>query len=484
MGHIFISYSIADRLYAEQLMEQLRNQGFDVWLDDRADHGDAWLEVVEEALEACSAVVVVMSPAAADSDWVEREILLSLRHEKPLVPLLLEGEGLPVLKDVPAEDITGGRQPGEAFFARLSEITPPVRRYGLAIAPSNLQVRRVLSEDDAPPDSAPTLPRPPRRRINPIVIALVVLLLGMATGSILLIRSSHRVAFNRLLDRARTFEGGNLDWLPHEETVSGVELMLVPVGCFSMGSADDQLADALAACSAAGGSEQGCQAALAAEQPAHEQCFSEPFWIGRYPITNEDYARCVADEICPPALVADIPGANGPQKPVTGISLAAARAYADWLSDRTGEEFALPTEAEWEYAARGPEGWVYPWGDEFEAGTANFCDAGCAELFRETAVDDGFAESSRVDAYTGTGESWVDALDLAGNVWEWTASPFSAYPLTGQASAQAGQEQAVRGGAWNSPAYDLRAAGRRALDPETRELTLGFRVVMRSAGGP
>ncbi|MBN2470650.1 MAG: SUMF1/EgtB/PvdO family nonheme iron enzyme [Anaerolineae bacterium] len=479
MGHIFISYSSADRRYAEELMDHLRNHGFDVWMDDRTEHAEHWLHVVEEALETCSAALVVMSPAARDSTWVEREILLGLRHQKPIIPLLLEGHPLPLLEEVPFEDVTGEQLPGDDFFVRLNALTPSPRRYGMAIAPTAAQVRRILDEEALPP-AAPTLPHPPRRRrqISSVTVIGLLLVLGMAIGGVLLIQSSHDTAFERLLERARNFRGGNDDWDPHEETSFGIQLMLVPAGCFTMGSTDAQLAAAAAACAARGESEEACREAFAGEQPAHQQCFSEPFWIGHYLITNSDYERCVADEACRPALAADIPGANGPQKPVTGISLEDAQDYTRWLSDRTGDVFTLPTEIEWEYAARGPDGWAFPWGDDFAAGAANFCDVNCQESFRDTAAEDGFVESSRVDTYEDAGESWVGALDMAGNVWEWTASGYAAYPLSGEPDAPA-PEQVIRGGAWNSPAHDLRATVRRTVAPETRDLTLGFRVVTR-----
>ena len=100
MSHIFISYSRRNQTYARALAEDLREHGFDVWIDDRIDIGDRWFAVIVRAIETCGAVVVVMSPDSEKSEWVQREILIAQRDHKPLFPILLEGREFGVLIDL------------------------------------------------------------------------------------------------------------------------------------------------------------------------------------------------------------------------------------------------------------------------------------------------------------------------------------------------------------------------------------------------
>ena len=100
--------------------------------------------------------------------------------------------------------------------------------------------------------------------------------------------------------------------------------------------------------------------------------------------------------------------------PVVLVSWTDADAYCSWAGG------TLPSEAQWEYAARGPDNLLYPWGKLFAvAGShANFCDQNCPLDWKEEGIDDGFAQTAPVGSYED-GASWVGALDLAGNVWEW-----------------------------------------------------------------
>jgi len=170
---------------------------------------------------------------------------------------------------------------------------------------------------------------------------------------------------------------------------------------------------------------------------------------------------------------------NAASQPVVGVCWYEARAYCTWLSAQTGLAFSLPTETQWEAAARGAQASVYPWGDDFEPTRAN-------------TSDSHLRRTSPVGAFV-TGDSPGGVADLAGNVAEWTNSLFGegeeddeastfAYPYQpadGRENADAapGVRRVLRGGAWESSPEDARAVARNSYPPDPRANLVGFRLV-------
>lgn len=118
-GHVFISYSRDDRGYVERLIGHLHRHGVRTWSDTGIESGDRWTAAIERAMRASSAVVVVMTPAAQASTWVERELHLAEELKKPLLPLLLDGLPWWSLADIQHERVVGGRMPSGLFVDRL-----------------------------------------------------------------------------------------------------------------------------------------------------------------------------------------------------------------------------------------------------------------------------------------------------------------------------------------------------------------------------
>ena len=183
-------------------------------------------------------------------------------------------------------------------------------------------------------------------------------------------------------------------------------------GTVEVGLAETEVAAVVAAWAHVGVEE----AWIRKECPEHRVRFRD-FWLARYPVTNREYRDFLLDTDRPDRPSTWYLGAypyDRSNHPVAGVSAEAADGYAAWLSTRSGHRWRLPTEAEWEYAAKGPDGREFPWGAEFRPGTANT---------RETGVH----TTSPVGAFPA-GVSPFGAHDMAGNVEEYVADAYLPYP--------------------------------------------------------
>jgi formylglycine-generating enzyme required for sulfatase activity len=191
-----------------------------------------------------------------------------------------------------------------------------------------------------------------------------------------------------------------------------------------------------------------------------------PFWISRFPVTNRQYAAFLRANACQPAPTFWEDAAfNRPAQPVVGVSWFDAKAYCAW----TG--LALPTEAEWEAAARGPDQRFYCWGDEQPTRAhANF--------------QGGPGRTSPAGAYP-KGRGPYGTLAQAGNVWEWCEDVWNERAYEGRDGCQdpvstSGEEgeRALRGGSWNYPPWNLLAAYRGRAAAGEACSNIGFRCVL------
>jgi len=234
------------------------------------------------------------------------------------------------------------------------------------------------------------------------------------------------------------------------------ELVLIPGGEFLMGS--DPKKDGRA---------------YEAEQPQH-RVYLPDYHISRTPVTNAQYAAFVkASGYKTPSHWEDgKPPVDKEDYPVVYISWYDTTAYCKWLSEKNGRTYRLPSEAEWEKAARGARGGIYPWGDAWDAERCNS---------KESGPDDVMP----VDAHPG-GASPYGVLDMAGNVWEWTGSLFKPYPydaLDGREDPRLLGKRVLRGGAYYSTARRVRCAYRDSGYPDDWRGNYGFRVCVASARG-
>lgn len=226
------------------------------------------------------------------------------------------------------------------------------------------------------------------------------------------------------------------------------------------------------------------------EKPQHTLTLPD-YWIGKTPVTNAQFRPFVegdgytnraywteagwqwreSDKIIKPRYWDD-PTWNGDDYPVVGVGWFEAVAYCRWLTAQTGHTFRLPSEAEWEKAARGPNGRIWPWGNRWEAGRCNSAEAG-------------IKKTSPVGQFPG-GASPYGAFDMAGNVWEWCASKhdkryrYKQEDEWAEAYVKQDDLRRRRGGAYWNDQKVVRVSSRDNVNPRSRFIDYGIRVASHS----
>lgn len=152
MTHVFISYSHKDKEYARQLADELNRRGIDVWIDNRIEYGDVWTRVIQENLERCQAMILIMTANAYNSEWVQNELAFAQQIRKPILPLLLEGRSWLSLASTQHADVQGGKMPPESFYERVkrhlgrSKVTaqPKVERQSPQVSAEEVRLRTLI----------------------------------------------------------------------------------------------------------------------------------------------------------------------------------------------------------------------------------------------------------------------------------------------------------------------------------------------------
>lgn len=248
---------------------------------------------------------------------------------------------------------------------------------------------------------------------------------------------------------------GGVDILLHR--FGNVEFVQIPKGKFLMGSKDDN------------------QLAFDDEKPQHIVEIPYDYWMARCPVTNEQFAKFVDETAHKFRFENDYK--EKADHPVVNVTWHDALEYCNWLNALNAKDIQmpkvhvrLPTEAEWEKAARGAYSNEWPWGNEFDKNRCNIDESGKSG-------------TTSVGAYSPQGDSPYGVTDMVGNVREWCQSIYKHYPYQandGREDVAAVGMRAVRGGAWNSSLKTARCAARSKFDPATfyfRDL-FGFRVVI------
>lgn len=200
------------------------------------------------------------------------------------------------------------------------------------------------------------------------------------------------------------------------------------------------------------------------DEPQPHRVILEPFYMAATEITNAQYARFLQATGHPAPLYWEDKNLNGPTQPVVGVTWHNAVAFTRWLTQVTGQPHRLPTEAQWEAAARGGlSGRFYPWGDEPP-------DAGGVLRANYQAGDRRL--TMPVGSFPPNG---FGLYDMAGNAAEWCLDPYT--PQRSRGPFKPGASRLLKGGSWFSLARDLRCAARQSAPPDYADGYIGFRVV-------
>jgi formylglycine-generating enzyme required for sulfatase activity len=416
MSDIFVSYKREEQSTARKLAEALENEGWTVWWDPKLRAGERFDDVIEAALEESKCVVVMWSKLSVKSKYVKDEATYALNRNK-IVPVKIEDVDLPFRFDTLHTPRLVGWDGSKNFpefqtlMRDIAQIVPlsTARNQDRVKAQNRQPLQTKKSKTtDSKTDSANQSTASTLARERPQ--------LGMVFRD--------------------TLKDGS----------QGPEMVVVPVGEFQMGSV------------------QGSGAA--AEQPVHTVHINKPFAIGRYPITFAEYDQFAS------ATNRELPGDKGwgrGRQPVINVSWTDAVKYANWLSLQTGKRYRLPSEAEWEYAARAGTDTAYWWGDEVQPGVANFYGSDSRWGGKQTSPVGSFPANP------------FGLHDTAGNVWEliqdtWHDN-YDQAPTDGSAWEEGnGGRLVIRGGSWgNGPEY-LRSSFRNRDTADDRNTNIGFRL--------
>ncbi len=554
---IFISHASKEAEFAQRLAADLRANGWQTWIaPDNIKPGEKWVEAINRGLMESGVFVLLLTPEAVTSRWVQSEMNVAIgmehRGEIRLFPLNVKPTATPALWGAYQWiSFDAGYEAGLVAF--LGELEPPE-----APPPVVTRAPHVVLPEKSKPTPAPLaldaglagkaasqppadLPRPnplqavvdqiktmPARVLYGSGGVVVLLLLGFIfwpepdvdpgvepteVAEVLVAEISEPEATKdtqpsenaaptedvatptatgtpsptetippaakpsltptRKPTPTRTptptwtptptvdpnppanAQLGNIWTRPSD----GMPMVFVPGGTFMMGS--NPAVDT---------------EAYSDEMPQREVVLSS-FWLDKFEVTNSRYSKCVSEGDCTASRYADDTTFNGATQPVVGVSWYDARDYCEWVGG------ALPTEAQWEYAARGSDGRIYPWGNTFDSTKANYCDKNCPQNWADQNGDDGYVRAAPVGSFSPAGDSWVGAADMAGNVWEWVADWFAAdyyknAPANNPLGPADGGSKVVRGGEWGSISRPLRVAGRGNNMPVTHSSGIGFRCLL------
>lgn len=433
MSDIFISYASEDREWVRGLASEFEAQGWSVWWDRNIPTGRSFTAVIEEALGEAKAIVVVWTTQSIKKQWVQNEAREGMARDS-LYPVMRGELKIPLefghLQSAQLGDWRPG-QPSPAFDQLVQDLSKKL----LSVPPSSESAQ-------SQPHTYQTDPNPKTplwAQVSGWVKRWVALFWSKAIlWGLLGIMSIGMFAFfltETEIKLSTEITGKN-----------EMPMVLVEAGTFIMGSPEDK------------GDRH--------EHPPHS-VYLDAFYIDQYEVTVQQYRLFTAQKNRGnPSYWDRADPIRDAQKPVVGISWHDANAYCKWVNRR------LPTEAEWEKAARGNDKRTYPWGNSQPLPQhANFGKDWTEEFYRD--------ELKSVGTYE-RGKSPYGAYDMAGNVSEWVADwyksdYFRKSPEKNPQGPTESSKKVLRGGSWGSKPSEIRSAYRGNKYPSIALPFNGFR---------
>lgn len=499
---LFISYSRKDMPFADRLEAALKAHGFDTLIDREDIYAfEDWWKRIESLIGRADTVVFVLSPDAVKSEVALKEIAYAASLNKRFAPIVcrpVEDAAVPqplrrlnfIFFDDPARFDASASQLAEAlqtdigWIRQHTEYGEAERRWsaagrtsGLLLHSPTLEVAEywIASRPRGAPE--PTMEiqafvaasrqgvRSAQRLRRFVQACMLTLLVGIILGLVGWINQAtiadewrwYTVRRPYLVSQVRPYVlSAAAEWTLKagdsfkECAADCPEMGVVPAGSFIMGSPEQ---------------EQDHQDV---EAPQHTVTIAKPFAVSKFEVTFADWDTCAAYGDCDPHI-GDSNWGRGRQ-PVINVTWDDAHRYVAWLSKITGKAYRLPTEAEYEYAARAGTQTAYPWGDHFGTNNANCLGCGSQSRISRPAPVGSFAANK------------FGLYDMVGNVWEWVEdcwhNIYDGAPTDGSAwiAGCRFSMRIVRGGSWSASPADIRSASRRWQEAGNRGSSLGFRV--------
>jgi len=540
MSHVFISYSTKNSDYAQELAKALIEKGFDVWIDNaRLRSGDNWWESIVVALRSCAAFVIVMTPEARMSKWVQREVTLADNWSKPTFPLLREGDNWEIYVLTQFRDVKQGTLPLNEFFDTLAEKAPRKSRGADVTAKAILDGTRDQDVKQAIADP------PPKEDIFDIDAAIDAFYAAEAKTDwqaardwLWRIRESHQCPPYFLLDEYERDVQMHLERVEAEErrkaweaeAEKGYSHIRQRVGrddpkrvrtmlsafwhtysSYDPDKLDLRFPDVLSVLPSpfewcdipAGdvtieyGDFEGQKSGVYKYVIKDKKVFPvAAFSIAKYPITNAQYEVFVdakdgyadarwwdysydAEKWRDVNAKPENRAFSGDDHPRANVTWYESVAFCRWLTARLGGatvgmhrrsplQITLPTEQQWQRAAQGDDSCIYPWGNSWDCNRCNNSVKPC---------DSNSTTSVRQYEGKNKGDSCFEAVDMAGNVWEWTRTEWDARS-SGEGNIIGNSARVLRGGSWlNFVTDDFRVDARSRSEPNNWDNDRGFRLV-------
>lgn len=407
---VFLCHAKEDKPQVRELYRRLHADGIEVWLDERSLlPGQDWKVEIPKAVRESDVVIVCMSPVSARKEgFVQAEInfALDMALQKPegtiyIVPAKLEKCEVPD-KLSRWQWVNLFEDANDGYEMLMLSLKLRAKNLGASLVPP-------------PPQKEPARTASSQPQIQKVSLP-----------------SSTKIVAAANQRKLEVY------------TLANMEFVLVPKGKFIMGGTVDN------------------------EKPKGGIDIPYDYWMARFPVTNAQYNDFIAP------VKAKHPVENWSKikdHPVVNVTWNHAMSFCMWLNDEFAHElpdgytFRLPTEAEWEKAARGVNGLEYPWGNVFDPTRAN-----CK----------GFAQTTTpVGQFSPRGDSPFGCADMAGNVWEWCHSLYKPYPYKagdGREDETVAESRVLRGGSWANDRNAARCAYRGNVDPANFGSVSGFRV--------